>query len=435
MPELLRMPEIAANTTEAVLLSWPIPENVPFADHATIATVETAKAVVDVEAEFAGVILRTLVAEGSEVSVGDPIALLATAGEHVADIEAALRALGHTSDIKGPLALDVPEADPSPVPASPSESRASVGPAPAFPPPAPTGQSRVFASPLARRLAREAGLSIDDLVGSGPHRRIVRRDVEAAVRAASETSASSTSAGRASATVVPGVDVDPAAYIETLHTRQRRLIATRLTESKQTTPHFYLRGTARVDALLDLRSDINASSRTSVSLNDLIVKAVAGAHLLVPALNVIWTDHAVRQFREVDVAVAIAVPGGLVTPVVRDVGSRSLTAVAASIAELASAARAGRLRQHDLEGGTVTVSNLGMYGVEEFAAIINPPHSSILAVGAARSEPHVRKGRLRVATMMHVTLSVDHRAVDGATAAEWMHAFLELTEHPARILA
>ena len=226
-----------------------------------------------------------------------------------------------------------------------------------------------------------------------------------------------------------------AAYTEVPHSRLRRLVASRLTESKTTAPHFYLRASVRVDALLALRAEINEGAEIRVSVNDLVVKAVGAAHQLVPELNVTWTADAVRAYASVDVAVAVATEHGLVTPVVHGVQDLSVTAVARTVRDVAERARAGRLQQHELEGGTISVTNLGMYGIEEFAAIINPPQSSILAVGAARQEPVVVEGRVEVATVMRLTLSVDHRPADGVVAARWMAALVELLEHPARILA
>jgi pyruvate dehydrogenase E2 component (dihydrolipoamide acetyltransferase) len=224
------------------------------------------------------------------------------------------------------------------------------------------------------------------------------------------------------------------AHTDEPHSRIRLATATRLTDSKRTAPHFYLRGTCRVERLLALRADLNRAGDTKVSVNDLVVKASARAHTLVPAMNVIWTEDATRRFGTVDIAVAVASPRGLVTPVVRDVARRSVSTVAADLADLAARAREGKLHQRDIEGGSFCVSNLGMYGTEEFSAIINPPQSAILAVGAARDEPVVEDGALAVGTLMRVTLSVDHRPIDGSTAAEWMRAFVDVIENPLEIL-
>lgn len=361
MPEYLRMPALAANTSEAVLSSWLLPIGTAFHARDTIATVETDKAAVDIAAEHDGVLLATLVAEGTEVAIGAPIALLARPGEQVTDVDTAVAA-----------AVDTPT-------------------------------DRKFASPLARKMARDAGIDVETITGTGPNARVTKRDVQAAL---------------------------DNAFTERPHTRVRRAIATRLTDSVSTAPHFYLRGTARVDALVGLRAEL-----PGVSLTDLIVKAVAHAHQRVPEMNVIWTPDATRTFSTVDIGVAVATDDGLVTPVLRAVETLTVTALAAAGADLVERARRKALRQHELEGGTITVTNLGMYGTEEFAAIINPPQAAILAVGAARPAPVVRDGALTVGTTMTCTLSVDHRPVDGVTAARWLREFLALLEHPVRILA
>lgn len=459
MPELLRMPEVATDATEALLVSWPVPVTGQFSAHDTIATIETAKATVDVEAESDGVLLATLVAEGTEVATGTPIALIGARGEMLADVNAALVALGVSSpnpgvgsDPKSALALDVPEADRDP---SAAVATIDIG---AVPMDAGGADSaRRFASPLARRLARNAGLTLDSIAGTGPNARIVRRDVEAAK--AEETipnsepvvgmspgksfgpSVHSNADGPAVQLGTPGqrADTTPAAadlhFTDRPHSRARRTIAARLVESKQTAPHFYLRASARVDGLLNLRSELNADGSSRVSLTDLIVKAVAQAHLRVPEMNVVWTADAVRTFSRVDVAVAVAVEDGLVTPVLQGVDTLSVTALARSMNDLIAHAREGTLRQRDLEGGTITVTNLGMYGTEEFVAIINPPQAAILAIGAARQEPVVRDGQLGIESVMRLTLSVDHRPIDGVTAARWMQHLISILEHPVQVLA
>ena len=361
MPELFRMPAVAANTSEAVLSSWLAPVGGAFHARDTIATVETDKAAVDIVAEHDGVLLATLVAEGTEVAIGAPIALLARPGEQVADVDSAV------ADAIG------------------------------------TPTRRTFASPLARKMARDAGIDVEEITGTGPNARVTKRDVQAAL---------------------------DSAFTDQPHSRIRRAIATRLSDSASTAPHFYVRGTANVDALIQLRAEL-----TGVSLTDLIVKAVAHAHQRVPRMNVIWTPDATRAFSTVDIGVAVATDDGLVTPVLRAVETLTVTAIAAASADLVERARRKALRQHELEGGTITVTNLGMYGTEEFAAIINPPQAAILAVGAARPAPVVADGRLAVGTIMTCTLSVDHRPVDGVTAAQWLREFIALLEHPVRILA
>ncbi|MGI5461181.1 dihydrolipoamide acetyltransferase family protein [Streptomyces sp. CA-249302] len=420
MPRVLRMPEVAANATEAVLAEWMVAENADFAAMETIATVETEKALVDVEAEAAGVVLKLLVSAGSQVEVGSPIAVLGVPGEVAADIDTLLVEL----DVVEPPAHVMPVR--TEVPAGPSS-------APVAPPaPAPNAHGRIFASPLARKLAKEAAIPVEAITGTGPCGRILRRDVDAAI--AAKNTPASPRVVEDGARTPASKPLAPAQGVEIPHTRLRRAIAARLVESKQNAPHFYVRATVRADRLVALRAQIN-EGMTRISLNDLVVKAVAAAHVAVPEMNVIWTPDAVRTYPTADIAVAVATDRGLVTPVVRDVASLTVTAVAARVRDLALRGRDGTLRQDELEGGTITVTNLGMYGVEEFAAIINPPHAAILAVGAVREEPVVEDGAVVPGKLMTVTLSVDHRPVDGVAAARWLAALKELLEHPVRILA
>ncbi|MFI6284895.1 dihydrolipoamide acetyltransferase family protein [Streptomyces sp. NPDC051018] len=410
MAELMRMPEVLAGSTEATLQSWLVGPGEEFQAGETIAAVETEKAAVDVEAERGGVILRPLVEAGATVAVGTPIAVLGDVGEPVGDLDALLAGWGVA-------AAGSEEHAPDPAPRAPQGAHGAV-----------PGE-RVFASPLARRLAREHGLAIDEITGTGPGGRIVRRDVEAATavgRRAAETAAPA-------APVVPGRDV-AADFTDEPHSRVRRAVAERLTLSKQQAPHFYLRATCRVDRLLELRREINERATVRISVNDLVVKAAAVAHTAVPEMNVIWTEDAVRQYRSVDIAVAVASGRGLLTPVLRGVETLTVTALAVAARDARDRAEAGRLRQHELEGGSLTVSNLGMFGTEEFAAILNPPQAAILAVGAAREEPMVEDGRIVPGTVMRVTLSVDHRPVDGAVAAKWLAAFVDAVEHPLSLL-
>jgi pyruvate dehydrogenase E2 component (dihydrolipoamide acetyltransferase) len=432
MPTVLRMPELATDTPEATLMSWPLPEGQRFARGDTLFVVETAKAAVDVAAEAAGVLVKTLVAEGIEVAVGTPIAVLAAPHETVTDLDSLLAAL----DADRPSSAE-PDASARAREAARTAEAAPAGEAAPAPDDARAAQrnggasGRVFASPLARRQAREAGLQLAAIAASGPNGRITRRDVEAAIAAARTAEPAPAAAAVPDATPVAG----ERPYHDVPHTRLRRTIAARMVVSKQTAPHFYLRGSARVDRLLALRADLNAAGPVKVSVNDLIVKAVAAAHRRTPALNVIWTADAVRLFDVVDIAVAVATPSGLVTPVVRDVDRLGMATVAETTRDLAERARAGRLQQRELDGGTITVTNLGMYGTVEFAAIINPPQAAILAVGAAAPEPVVTaNGKVRAATVVHLTLSVDHRPVDGTIAAQWLAGLVDMLEHPTGIL-
>ncbi|MFJ8848985.1 2-oxo acid dehydrogenase subunit E2 [Streptomyces sp. NPDC102437] len=369
-----------------------------------------------------------------EDAVADPIAVLGAVGEQAGDLDALLAELGVGVAARGEarqaVRRDVPE---EPV-ARPAAPPASGGP---------DRGGRIFSSPLARRLAREAGLGIETLSGTGPGGRVVRRDVEAAVaaRRTQATQPPATPAPLAAAPVpqpaAPGAPAAPAGtgdYEDIPHTRMRRAIARRLTESKQQTPHFCLRATCAVDELLALRQRINAVSPVKVSVNDLLIKAVATAHTQVPEMNAVWQPEAVRRFRSVDVSVAIATDTGLVTPVLRGIENLSVSAIATRTRAFAEQARSGALRPADFEGGSITVSNLGMYGVEEFAAIINPPQAAILAIGAARDEAVVRDGAVTAAKVLGVVLSVDHRPVDGAVAARWLTAFTEAVQNPVRLV-
>ena len=473
MARLLRMPEVAANTLEATLSEWLLTEDAEFADGDAIATVETDKAAVEVPADGAGVLVRTLVGPGTTVAVGAPMALIAAPGETVADVDAALAELGGTAapatvddpdapvrlagqtpptDVSGPPDAAPPDAAPpdaaGPDAAPPDSGPLRVGPpgmAPAEAGPragAPAaaaaegaasngGPARIMSSPLARRLVREHGLRLEDLTGTGPGGRIVRDDVRRAVAARELANASSPARpeGR------PHHPQRTVGWEDVPHTRMRRAIAGRLAESNREAPHFAIRGTARVDDLLALRAQLNSGDGQRISVNDLVVAAVARSHARLPEMNVVWTPDAVRRYAAVDVGIAVATERGLVTPVLRAVETRTVSSIARDAADLTERARAGALRQDELEGGTITVSNLGGYGVEEFTAVLNPPQAAILAVGAARKEAVVDGDALAVATVLHVTLTVDHRPVDGALAARWMAAFIALLEDPLRILA
>lgn len=404
MARLLRMPEVAASGTEAVLQEWAVADGAVVTNRQIIATVETEKAVVDVEADGPGTVLKVMTPPGSTVEVGAAIAVIADPGDEIDDLDRVLTELGVA-------ATDHPAA---PQRRTVRESKPRDG--------------RVFASPLARKIAREANVDVAVLDGSGPNGRIVRRDVERAITR-QEPGPQATIATPAPPAPTPG------GYDELPHTRMRTAIATRLTKSKQNTPHFYLRASLRVDRLLALRAELNDGAALRISVNDLVVKAVAHAHTRVPAMNAIWTPDAIRRLRTVDVAVAVDTPDGLVTPVLQSVDQMSITEVARTTKDLIDRARSKKLVQRELEGGSCTVTNLGMHGIEEFAAIINPPQSSILAVGAALPEPVVEDGAVRPATVMRVTLSADHRAVDGALAAEWTRTLRGLVEHPVQILA
>ncbi|MFD0340997.1 2-oxo acid dehydrogenase subunit E2 [Streptomyces sp. NPDC127117] len=439
MAELFRMPAVAADAATAVLSAWQVAEGASFTKDDALVSIETDKAEVDVSAERDGVLLKALYEAGVEIEVGDPIAVLGAVGEQAGDLDALLAELGVAApgEARQAVRRDVPE---EPVAPAPSDTPApSAGPASG----GPDRGGRIFSSPLARRLAREAGLGIEALTGTGPGGRIVRRDVETAVaarraQATEPPAAPAPPAGapvaRATTPAAPAPEAGTGDHEDIPHTRMRRAIARRLTESKQHTPHFYLRATCAVDELLALRRRINAVSPVKISVNDLLIKAVATAHTQVPEMNAVWQPDAVRRFRTVDVSVAVATDTGLVTPVLRGIEDLSVSAIATRTRAFAERARSGGLVPADLEGGSITVSNLGMYGVEEFAAIINPPQAAILAIGAARDEAVVRDGAVTAAKVLGVVLSVDHRPVDGAVAARWLAAFTEAVENPVRLV-
>ncbi|MEV0057553.1 2-oxo acid dehydrogenase subunit E2 [Saccharopolyspora shandongensis] len=415
MAELLRVPEVAADTAEVVLSTWQLTEGAAFAEGDALVAVETDKAEVEISADSAGVLLKTLYEPGAEVAVGAAIAVLGADGEHVADVDALLAELGvavaRPAETKQAVRREIPESWPAP-----AQSADRGG--------------RIFVSPLARRQARDAGLALAELTGTGPGGRIVRRDIEAAI-AARQQEPPETSPQQAES---PQPTPHSGAYEDVPHSRMRRAIAARLTESKQTTPHFYLRARIQVEALLALREQVNSTGPVRVSVNDLLIKAVAKAHAAVPEMNAIWLPDAIRRFHHVDVSVAVATGGGLVTPVLRGVEDMSVSAIAGQMREYVDRAKNGGLRPEELQGGSITISNLGMFGVAEFDAIINPPQAAILAVGATREEAVVRDGQVVPAEVIDVVLSVDHRPADGALAAKWLDAFTKTVENPLQIL-
>lgn len=428
MAILIRMPEVLTGATEAALQSWLVSPGDEITIGQPLAEVETEKATVEYEAEQAGTLAGLLIDVGVQVSVGTPIAVLAGPGESAEEALAAIRAGASAEDdaeIAAPETLAVDGVKTEAVDPDDLGVESEFTPEPDADAPAPRGDSeRLFASPLVRRMAREQGLDLSAVAGTGPGGRIVRRDIEGLEAPPKmEKPASAPKSHTAGG------------FTDVPHTGMRRAIARRLTESKSTIPHFYLSADCRVDELLQLRKRVNAAATEKVSVNDFVVKAAAAAFADVPDANAIWTDDAIRRFDDVDIAIAVAIPGGLVTPVVRAVNRQTLTELAANIRDLAGRGREGRLKQQELEGGSFSVSNLGMYGTQEFSAIINPPQSGILAVGAASPRPVVgADGELTVANVMTVTLSADHRVLDGALAAEWLAAFVARIENPVSIL-
>ena len=429
MASVLRMPGVSADVTEATLADWAVQPGAQVKRGDVVASVETDKAVVELEAEEDAVLLKTFASAGDAVPVGGPIAVFVQPGEEAKGEDSILAELGLGPHGSGP----VPQADEersqdSLVPGATSEIEHTADQVV-------TGgraSRRLFASPLARRMAAEAGLRIEDLEGSGPGGRVRRRDIEEALGRRGLTAPAD---GESAASAARPAAVASDAYTDIPHTRFRRAAASALTASKQQVPHFYLKATCQVDRLLELRAMANATGDLKITINDFIVRAAGLAMVDVPDMNVIWTPDAVRRFESVDIAVAVATERGLITPVVRSVQSRTLSDISATIKDLAARAGVGSLKQQELEGGSLAVSNLGMFGIEEFAAIINPPQAGILAVGAATSLPvETDDGGIGFAKFIKVVLSVDHRPVDGAIAARWLGRFKELVESPFRLL-
>jgi pyruvate dehydrogenase E2 component (dihydrolipoamide acetyltransferase) len=417
MAQFIRMPSVMANATDAVLSEWLKEPGEQVAIGDPLAEIETDKAVVEYAAEVEGTIGRLLVEAGERVVVGDPIVVVLQDGEDPSAIPD-----GGDPD----PAPETPDA-PAPPPASAVKQPTNdPGRAERTEPNTVAGKhpkGRIFATPIARRVAAERSVDLALLTGTGPNGRIVRRDVEA-YNAAPATGASRTDAASASG-----------GHRDVALTGMRRAIAQRLTESKSTIPHFYVTAHVRVDRLLALRQEVNSSSPRRISVNDFVVKAVAAALVEVPAANVRWNGDSIRYFESVDVAVAVAVDNGLLTPVVRGVERLRLTELSTQIAQLADSARSGRIQQHELEGGSFAVSNLGMHGVDEFSAIINPPQAGILAVAAAKPQPVVGEdGQLSVGNVMTMTLSADHRVIDGAIAAQWIAVLVDRLQNPISLL-
>ncbi|MBT4909322.1 MAG: 2-oxo acid dehydrogenase subunit E2 [Microbacteriaceae bacterium] len=424
MAIIIRMPEVLAGASEAVLSNWLVTEGAEIAVGDVLAEIETEKATVEYQAEEAGIVAKMLIKPGDLADVGTPIAIFTAAGEGEAEIAQALADAGAASaDTAAPASVE--ESAAASAPPAPSEPAA----APAVDtqaPPAPAG-GRLFVSPLVRKMAREHGVDLTRITGTGPDGRIVRADFEAYVASGAPVAASSAAPATPVAHAAAGV-------LEIPHTGMRKAIARRLTESKSTVPHFYLSADCRVEKLLAARKDVNDAKGVKISVNDWVVKAVALALMDVPDANVIWGDSAMSKFDSADIAVAVAREGGLLTPVIRGVEKLSLIELNAAIADAASRARSGKIKQEEIEGGSFAVTNLGMYGTREFSAIINPPQSGILAVGAASAAPVVENGEVVAGMVMTVTLSADHRAVDGALAAQWLAAFQRHIENPLGML-
>ena len=435
MPIEILMPALSPTMTEGNVTKWLKKEGDEVHSGDVLAEIETDKATMEFEAVDDGRLGRILVPEGAEgIKVNQPIALLLGEGED----PSALDKLAEKS------ATPVASAPPAEPPRA-AEPRPAAQPAPGS---GGNGKGRIFASPLARRMAQQAGLDLAAISGSGPQGRIVKADIEAALSAERPAAAPA----RPVAQPQPAPPVTPAPvpalskervlalagnppYTERPLTAMRRVIARRLTEAKQTVPHFYLTVDCEIDELLKFRAELNGKSDAyRISVNDFVIRAAALALRQVPAANASWSDEAILLWDTVDIAVAVALEDGLITPIVKNADRKGLAAIANETKDLAARARAGKLKLEEFQGGTFSISNLGMFGVRDFAAVINPPHGGILAVGAGEQRPVVKNGALAIATVMSCTLSCDHRAVDGAVGAQFLAAFKKLVEDPLTML-
>jgi pyruvate dehydrogenase E2 component (dihydrolipoamide acetyltransferase) len=431
MPIKILMPALSPTMTEGNLAKWHKKAGDAVKSGDILAEIETDKATMEVEAVDEGILGKILVAEGSEgVKVNEIIALLLEDGEDAASLDK-VSAIGGTS-----AATAQPEHHSNVVAPTAAPAAAIVTAANDVP-----QGARLFVSPLAKRLAAEAGLALAGITGTGPHGRVVKADVLAALQQQSQAPAKNQPAPAAKSAAAPtsaelfGL---PEFRLEP-HTTMRRVIARRLSESKQTVPHFYLTVDCVLDRLLSLRQEINTALDAKISVNDWLIKACGIALTKVPAANASWTDDGVRYYTQADVSVAVAIDGGLITPIVRNAPLKGLAAISSEMKDLATRARDNKLKPEEFTGGTFSLSNLGMFGIRDFAAIVNPPQGAILAVGAGEKRPIVKQDGngtdvLAIATVMSCTLSVDHRVIDGAVGASFLKVLKQLIENPATIL-
>jgi len=414
------MPALSPTMTEGNLARWLKQEGERIKAGDVIAEIETDKATMEVEAVDEGILGRILVPAGTQgVKVNDVIAVLVETGEAVPAAGAA------------PKAAAAPAAAPAPVAAAP----VAIAPAPAA-----ASGDRVFASPLARRMAAQAGVDISKIAGSGPNGRIVKADVDAAMSRGPAPVAAAAPAPLVAAPRPAAPVAITAPHTAVPNSSIRKVIARRLAESKATIPHFYVRTDVEIDALLKIRADLNARSPKDgpgaykLSVNDLVIKATAVTLRRFPNVNAMWTEDAILQLHDVDISVAVSIPDGLITPIVKNADIKGLAAISTEMKDLAARAKTGKLKPEEFQGGGFSISNMGMYGVRDFAAIINPPQAGILAVSAGEQRPVVKNGVLAIATVMTLTLSVDHRVIDGALAAEFLQALKRNIEDPLSLM-
>lgn len=429
MPTSIKMPALSPTMEEGTLAKWLVKVGDTVSAGDIMAEIETDKATMEFEAVDEGTIIDIAIPEGAEgVKVGTVIATLAMEGEN-------------TDAAKPKQLVEAkagPEVAPPPVAEPKADDEAATGKeakSQAMPAPVDNSGNRVLASPLARRIASQQGVDLTTIKGTGPKGRIVKADVEAVLGSAPSTAAVSSAAAISAPAEIPDFGIPFEA--EKLN-NVRKVIARRLTEAKQQIPHIYLTLDVRLDALLKLRGELNAALEgdgVKLSVNDMLVKALAKALDRVPQCNVSFAGDDLRKYSRVDISVAVAAPSGLITPIVKDAAKKSISAIAGEMKTLIEKAREGKLQPHEYQGGTASLSNLGMFGIKQFDAVINPPQAMILAVGAGEKRPYVVDDALAVATVMSATGSFDHRAIDGADAAALMQAFQQLVENPMGILA
>ena len=449
MPINILMPALSPTMEKGNLAKWLKKEGDKVKSGDVIAEIETDKATMEVEAVDEGTLAKIVVPEGTQdVPVNDVIAVLAGDGE---DVKAA--GAGAASAPPKPArrraAPRLPAPTPAAAPAAKAEAPVAAAPAPqpAAPAPQANGHARTFSSPLARRLAKDAGIELSRISGSGPHGRIIARDVEEArsgkglkAPAAAPSTAPAPALGMSDKQIL--ALFEPGSYEVIPHDGMRRTIAQRLTASVQTVPHFYLTMDCDIGKLLAAREEINATAPKDkekkpaykLSVNDFVIKAMAIALQRIPNANVSWTEGGMLKHKHSDIGVAVAMPGGLITPIIRNAETKSLSTISAEMKDFAARARARKLKPEEYQGGTTAISNLGMYGIKDFTAVINPPHATILAVGTSEERAVVRGGKIEAAHIMSVTLSCDHRAVDGALGAELIGAFKMLIENPVMMM-
>jgi pyruvate dehydrogenase E2 component (dihydrolipoamide acetyltransferase) len=448
MPINILMPALSPTMEKGNLAKWLKKEGDKVKSGDVIAEIETDKATMEVEAVDEGTIAKIVVPEGTQdVAVNDVIAVLAGDGEDVKAAGAGAASpppKAAEAPAPKPAATAAPDATPVPKPAA---SASAPAPQTAAPASQANGHARIFSSPLARRLAKEAGIELARINGSGPHGRIVARDVEGARSGQGLKAPAAAPAGAPA--LAPSMSdqqiralFEEGSYEVVPHDGMRRTIAQRLTASVQTVPHFYLTMDCDIGKLLEAREEINAAAPKDkekkplykLSVNDFVIKAMAIALQRIPDCNVSWTESGMLKHKHSDIGVAVAMPGGLITPIIRKAETKSLSTISGEMKDFAARARARKLKPEEYQGGTTAVSNLGMYGIKDFTAVINPPHATILAVGVSEERPVVRNGKIEIAHIMSVTLSCDHRAVDGALGAELIGEFKRLIENPVMMM-